>query len=157
MEAMAGGVVLDNVPWLPIIFTLILCALDIVTGVSRAIYLGEFSSDMMRKGLWHKLGFLFAIFLTAMLQVFLESVEVPQDLEVSRMVLDIPLCLATCIYIIVNEVGSIWENIVQINPEMTKWLDYVLGRSIPKHQEDYSELDELAEKIKEAKHASTDD
>lgn len=82
--------------------------LDLVTGITKGFMKKEFSSSVMREGLFHKLGSVLCI-------VFAILVDYAQgiiDLGVT-----IPVVPAVCSYIILMEIGSIIENICLINPE----------------------------------------
>ena len=83
--------------------------LDVVTGLVKSFKEKAYTSSIMREGLWHKCGSILCI-------VFAYMVDYAQtfvDLGVS-----IPLVETVCAYIILNEIGSIIENLAMINPEL---------------------------------------
>lgn len=82
-------------------------AMDIVSGLLKAFKEKSYTSSIMREGLYHKCGFILCILLGYMV----EYAQVYFDLGVT-----IPVASAVCTYIILNECGSIIENIGAINP-----------------------------------------
>ena len=83
--------------------------LDIVTGLIKSFKEKAYTSTIMREGLYHKCGYILCI-------VFGFLVDYAQsyfDLGVT-----VPLTLAICTYIILNETGSIIENLASINPDL---------------------------------------
>lgn len=82
---------------------------DLLTGIVKALKNKEFTSTIMREGLYHKAGSILCILLGLMVDKAQEFV----DLGVS-----IPVTLAICSYIILMETGSIIENVCEINPEI---------------------------------------
>lgn len=83
--------------------------LDFITGVIKAFKKKEFTSTLMREGLFHKVGSIVVI-------VFAGLVDYAQgymDLGIS-----IPLTTTVCVYITLMEIGSIIENVCIINPSI---------------------------------------
>lgn len=83
--------------------------LDFITGVIKAFKKKEFTSSLMREGLFHKIGSIVVI-------VFAGLVDYAQgfmDLGIS-----IPLTSTVCVYIVLMEIGSIIENVCIINPSI---------------------------------------
>lgn len=81
--------------------------LDFVTGIIKAFKKKEFTSTVMREGLYHKAGSIVVI-------VFAGLVDYAQgfmDLGIS-----IPLTTTVCVYVTLMEIGSIIENLCIINP-----------------------------------------
>lgn len=96
--------------WAMLGATLLMCV-DVVVGFTGSLINGEFQSSVMRVGLGHKLMEVFAVVLAVILQVLAEHVTgVPT----------FPSTVCVCAYLIVMEVGSIWENIVKVNPDLGK-------------------------------------
>lgn len=118
-------VAVQVLPWGWIILALALMLIDIITGVFKALKNGTFKSSIMREGLWHKLGFIMAIFVIALLQVFLAANQLPDGFVLENIIMDAPYCLVICIYIIGVEIGSIWENLSEINPKLIPLKDIV--------------------------------
>lgn len=96
-----------------------LMILDIIAGLLRAIMQGEFSSSKMREGLGHKAICLLVIMLAVVMQVLaLHITRIPA----------FPATAIVCIYIIIMEVGSIWETVVLVYPALgNSGLDDLLG------------------------------
>ena len=90
-----------------VVFLFIL--LDILTGVTQAVKNKTLSSNVMREGIYHKLGYVF-ILLTAML------------CEYGMKFLDLgftaPITIPCMVMISLTEVISILENITRITPEI---------------------------------------
>ena len=90
--------------------------LDIITGFSQACVNKTVDSTILRKGLWHKSAYIFAISLAMLC-------------EYSTLHLDLgfttPITLPVCAYIALTEIVSIVENLGKINPELlnSKLLD----------------------------------
>ena len=83
--------------------------LDLVTGIIKAFKQKNFTSSVMREGLYHKAGSLIVVgfgFLVDYAQGFL-------DLGVV-----VPIATPICVYIALMEIGSIIENICTINPSI---------------------------------------
>ena len=94
-----------------IVGALALIALDIITGLIKAIQTGAFSSKEMRAGLIRKSGTIILLLIAYGIQyaaIFLP--ELPSELSA---VFD-----ATALYIILMELASNIENILVINPEL---------------------------------------
>lgn len=89
----------------------LLMGMDVLVGLAGSVINGSFKSTVMREGLSHKLMEICSIVLAIVLQVLAEHiVDIPS----------FPTTIMVCIYLIVMEVGSVWENIVKINPELGK-------------------------------------
>ena len=83
--------------------------LDMITGLIKAFKGKEYTSSVMREGLFHKCGSILCI-------IFGMLVDYSQtyiDLGVT-----IPVATTICAYICLMEIGSIIENICSINPEI---------------------------------------
>lgn len=82
---------------------------DFITGLLKAFKNKEYTSTLMREGLFHKVGSILVIGFGALVdygQTFL-------DLGVS-----IPVGITICAYVVLMEIGSIIENICLINPKI---------------------------------------
>ena len=86
-------------------------ALDIVSGLAKAILVEGFNSKKMREGLGHKFTYIIALALAALI----EYGSIYLDLGFQFTVLQ----PAVMVYICLTEVGSILENIVAINPALS--------------------------------------
>ena len=82
---------------------------DFITGLIKAFKNKEYTSTVMREGLYHKAGSVLVIGFGALVdygQTFL-------DLGIT-----IPVGLTLCAYIVLMEIGSIIENVCLINPKI---------------------------------------
>lgn len=84
-------------------------ATDCVTGVIKAIKNKTFTSSLMREGLFHKLGNIIAV----AFGVFIDYAQTVIDLNNT-----VPIAIPICVYISLMEIGSITENIGEINPNL---------------------------------------
>lgn len=83
--------------------------LDFITGLIKAFKEKNYSSSIMREGLFHKSGSILVIvfgWLVDYAQTFI-------DLGVT-----IPVAMSLCCYVVLMEIGSIIENVCIINPEI---------------------------------------
>lgn len=83
--------------------------LDLVTGLIKAFKKKEYTSSVMREGLFHKAGSI----LIVVFGVLVDYAQNFLDLGVS-----IPVALSICAYIVLMEIGSIIENACIINPQI---------------------------------------
>ena len=88
-------------------FTALFMLIDVVTGLTKALKNKNFSSSKMRNGLYNKIGEVLAVAFS----VVCEYASV-YNLGIDNL----PLFEGVNIYIIIMEVSSIIENIVDINP-----------------------------------------
>lgn len=94
-----------------IILILGLIAFDIITGLIKAVQLGEFSSREMRAGLLRKSGTIFLVALAYGLQYAAALLpELPEELGV--------VFNGVALYVVLMEAASVVENILQINPDL---------------------------------------
>lgn len=91
--------------------TCIFIIFDIVTGIAGGIKKQTLNSKSLRKGLWHKIGFIGLIILAYILQV--SSLYIDLGFE-------IPSITVVCVYVILTECVSIFENLCILNPELVK-------------------------------------
>lgn len=83
--------------------------LDFVTGITQAIKQKNFTSSVMREGLFHKC----ASVCMVVLGVLVDWGQMYLDLGFT-----VPIAIPICVYIILMEMGSIIENLGQINPKL---------------------------------------
>ena len=91
---------------------LIVCAfvvLDLVTGVMQAVANKIMDSSKMRAGLWHKCGFIMVVILAALVEWSMQFIDLGFTL---------PLFVPVCVFIILTEIVSIFENVCQLSPEL---------------------------------------
>lgn len=86
-------------------------ALDIVSGLAKAILVDGFDSKKMREGLGHKFTYIIALALAALIEY--GSIYLDFGFQLTM------LQPAVMVYICLTEVGSILENIVTINPALS--------------------------------------
>ena len=111
------------------IITAAFIALDMVTGLVKAFKRKEFTSSVMREGLFHKIGSVICV-------AFATLIDYAQgylDLGVT-----VPLTVGVCTYIVLMEIGSIIENVTIINPNiLPKKIKSFFGKlSEPDEQEE---------------------
>lgn len=95
--------------WYLFVIPLVFNILDIVTGFTAAVANQNVSSSAMREGLFHKLGFIFALILAALLQYASGLLDLG---------IEIPTLAAVAVFIILTEAVSILENIAEMNPAL---------------------------------------
>ena len=99
--------------------------LDYVSGTAAARRNGEWSSEIARDGLWHKLGEIFAVLVAALcdiaLGVILKSAPIALPFEFSTLVTPIVL-----LWYIITELGSILENAGKLGAPLPGWLKRML-------------------------------
>lgn len=84
-------------------------ALDLVTGVMQAVANKTLDSTKMRSGLWHKCGFIMTMILASLAEWSMQFVDIGFTL---------PLFVPVCVFIILTEIVSIFENICLLSPEL---------------------------------------
>lgn len=97
------------VNWCLIAITCAFIALDVITGLIKAIKNKEVSSTKMKDGLFHKCGFLLAMTLGGLCEFAMLQIDLGFAL---------PIMPAICGYIILTELASILENLCKITPEL---------------------------------------
>lgn len=98
---------------------LMFIAMDILTGWTKAVATGTTNSSIMRVGLFHKLGEILAILFGYACEFAFPYVGIA---------ISIPLVESIGTYIILMEVASVVENIMQINPQLKDMLTRVFGK-----------------------------
>lgn len=84
-------------------------ALDFITGLLKAFKEKNYSSSIMRQGLFHKCGSALCVVFGVMVDYGQQFVDIG---------ITVPVASAICGYIILMECGSIMENIGAINPNI---------------------------------------
>jgi toxin secretion/phage lysis holin len=99
-------------------------ALDYFSGTAAAWKEGKWASSVARVGLWHKLGMILAVAVSAFADFGLEIAceHVPIGLAWPGVIM--PLVLA---WYILTELGSILENAVKLGARVPKWLTKLLA------------------------------
>lgn len=83
--------------------------LDLVTGIMQAVANKTLDSAKMRAGLWHKCGFIMAVILSALIEWSMQFIDLGFTL---------PLFVPVCVFIILTEIVSIFENVCHLSPEL---------------------------------------
>lgn len=99
--------------------------LDYISGTASARRNGEWSSEIARDGLWHKLGEIFAVLVAALcdiaLGVILKSAPIAIPFDFQTLITPIVL-----LWYIITELGSILENAGKLGAPLPKWLKKML-------------------------------
>lgn len=91
--------------WLTVAFIV----LDVVSGIAKGAKLGQLSSSKMREGIWHKAGYVLIIALAVLIEIGSKHIDLG---------FTVPLVIPACVYIILSEVMSIFENATVLNPQI---------------------------------------
>lgn len=87
----------------------VMMVLDVIAGFAGAIKYKDVQSNKLRDGLWHKAGFVGLIALAYVIQY----AAVHADLG-----FEVPSVMAVCVYVIVTEIVSVFENLCVLNPTL---------------------------------------
>ena len=91
--------------------TCLFIIMDIITGTTQASKNKTLSSQKMREGIDHKIGYVIIVITSAMLEYAITYL----DLGFTA-----PLIIPTCVMIVLTETISILENAEKINPELSQ-------------------------------------
>lgn len=83
--------------------------MDLATGIMQAVANKTLDSTKMRAGLWHKCGFIGAVILAALVEWAMQFIDLGFTL---------PLFVPVCVFIILTEIASIFENMCKLSPEL---------------------------------------
>lgn len=83
--------------------------MDLATGIAQAIANKTLDSTKMRAGGWHKCGFIAIIILAALVEWAMRYIDLGFTL---------PLFIPVCVFIILTEIVSIFENVCKLSPEL---------------------------------------
>lgn len=92
-----------------LIITLIFILGDLCSGFIAAVAIKNVNSEKLRKGLWHKSGFIGLIALGYGLEIAARYADLG---------FEVPAVVMVCVYIIVTEAVSIFENLCILNPKI---------------------------------------
>lgn len=95
--------------WAIVVVTLAFNLLDVVFGLTKAVMLKSFSSTVMREGIMHKVAFIGVVAL---------AVAVDYAQGVLDIGFSVPVTETVCALVILCEVGSIFENLGEMNPQL---------------------------------------
>lgn len=101
------------------IVTLVFILFDILTGFLKAAANHDIDSTALRKGLLHKLSEVVSIVFAFLCEYAVQYIHLG---------VEIPLVIAVCGYIIIMEIISVLENIVEVNPELGKFFSKYLSK-----------------------------
>lgn len=98
-----------DIHWIIIVIACCFMLLDIITGFIQAVINKCVDSQIMKKGLLHKCGFMLAIVFGCLCEYAMLYIDLG---------FDVPIQNAVCIYICVTEIISILENLALISPDL---------------------------------------
>lgn len=101
------------------IVTLVFILFDTLTGFLKAAANHDIDSTALRKGLLHKLSEVVAIVFAFLCEYAVQYIHLG---------VEIPLVITVCGYIIIMEIISVLENIVEVNPELGKFFSKYLSK-----------------------------
>lgn len=111
--------------------------LDYISGTAAARKNGEWSSDIAREGLWHKLGEIFAVLVAALcdiaLRVIVEGSGINIGITLSAVITPVVL-----MWYIFTELGSIAENAEKLGAPVPSWIKNGLKQYRDKIDRDHS-------------------
>lgn len=99
----------NEMDWRITAFALGFIALDLLTGFAQAVANKMMNSTKMRDGLWHKCGFVLVMLLAALIEWAMRYIDLGFTL---------PLFVPVCVFIMLTEIVSIFENICKLSPEL---------------------------------------
>ena len=99
---------------IPLAITLVFIIFDIVTGWLKAWYTSTTDSTIMRKGLFHKLAEILALFFGYTCEYFFPLCGIE---------IEIPIVTGITVYLVLMETTSIVENIATMNPQLAEMLN----------------------------------
>lgn len=99
------------IDWHIIAIVLAFILMDIITGIAQAAKNKELDSSKMRDGLFHKIGFMFAVVLSCLCEYAMTWLDLG---------FDIPMIGGVCTFICLTELVSILENIALLAPELSE-------------------------------------
>ena len=134
---------MDPKDWIAIIAMIAFILLDVISGVASAYYRKEISSQKLRTGLWHKLGYFFVIFCAIVIEWTMTK---GLDLGFS-----LPLVVPICIWVSLMEIVSTLENAAKMNPDLERVPGFERLKEVAQKEaeEKEAEVIDSAEKEKE--------
>lgn len=100
-----------NVDWHVFVIVIAFIVMDVVTGIAQAAKNKALDSSKMRDGLFHKIGFMFAVVLACLCEYAMAWLDLG---------FDIPMIGGVCTFICLTELVSILENIALLAPELSE-------------------------------------
>ena len=105
-----GVIEITEVELWAIAAALVMMLFDVVSGFAGALVRSNVSSTKMREGIGHKAMLILLVVLAIFVQTF--------TLHIGDMGWTVPLITPVCVYIIVMEVASVVENVIQAYPAL---------------------------------------
>ena len=98
--------------------------LDYLSGTAAARKSGEWSSQIAREGVWHKLGEFFAVLVAALCDIALKVIVQGSGLDLSVLGFDIGPVVTPVVLLwyIFTELGSIAENAEKMGAPVPSWI-----------------------------------
>lgn len=98
--------------------------LDYLSGTAAARKSGEWSSQIAREGVWHKLGEIFAVLVAALCDIALKVIVQGSGLDLSVLGFDIGPVVTPVVLLwyIFTELGSIAENAEKMGATVPSWI-----------------------------------
>lgn len=101
------------------IAVLAMIGFDIIIGLIKAFSTHSYTSEIMREGLFHKLGELLCFIFGVVCDLTLPNMGV---------ILPVSITGAVAAYLVFMEIGSIIENIGVMNPKLAKYLSMIFAK-----------------------------
>ena len=124
---------MDSKDLIAIIAMIIFILLDVISGVASAYYRKEISSQKLRTGLWHKLGYFFVLFCAIAIEWTMTK---GLDLGFS-----LPLVVPICVWVSLMEIVSVLENAAQMNPDLENVPGFEHLKEVAQKEEKESEAE----------------
>ena len=118
-----------------IIAMILFILLDVISGVVSAYARHAISSQKLRTGLWHKLGYFFVIFCAIIIEW-----TMTQGLNLG---FSLPLVVPICVWVSLMEIVSILENAAQINPDLEKVPGFERLKEVAQKELEEKEAEEI--------------
>lgn len=114
--------------------------LDYLSGTAAARKCGEWSSQIAREGVWHKLGEIFAVLVAALCDIALKVIVQGSGLDLSVLGFEIGPVVTPVVLLwyIFTELGSIAENAEKMGAPVPHWIKKGLKQyrdKIDKHED----------------------
>lgn len=100
-----------TVDWHIFVIVLAFILMDIITGIVQAAKNKALDSTKMRNGLFHKIGFMFAVVLACLCEYAMTWLDLG---------FDVPMVGGVCTFICLTEIVSILENVASLAPELSE-------------------------------------
>ncbi len=96
--------------------------LDYITGTCAAMKTGQWSSRLAREGIWHKLGAVCAVLVSAVLDLVVGQVLAQAPEAALPFTYTVFLCPCVLVWYLLTEAGSIVENAGALGAPIPEWL-----------------------------------